>query len=97
VDAEFIDYVLSMFATLGLTYAILRFDEARLSEEQLERAWPPSSRNAAVLAFSPICLIVHFIKTRWSLIGVLLGLGAALFVVGINYLLTLGVDAFVSP
>ena len=96
MDAEFIVYVLSMIVTFGATYGILRFDESRLSEAQLERAWPPSSRNAAVLAFSPICLIVHFARTRLSLIGALLGFASAGFIVGLNVMLSLAVDAIMS-
>lgn len=95
MDAEFIFFVLSMSITMSATYAILRFDEMHMSEAQFERAWPPSSRNAAVLAFSPICLVVHFTRTRMSFRGALLGVGAAGLIVGFNLVVSLLVDALV--
>lgn len=42
----------------------VRLDERRLSAERLERAWPPSSRDAAVLGFGPLALPFHFARTR---------------------------------
>jgi hypothetical protein len=58
-----------------------------LSESQLERAWPPTSRDAAIVAFGVLALPVHFVKTRGhlgSLRGVLgYPLGLALGVLAI--------------
>jgi len=34
-----------------------------MSEERLERAWPPASRDAAIIAFGPLALPFHFAKT----------------------------------
>jgi hypothetical protein len=45
----------------------------RLSEERLERAWPDVSLWVAVVAFGPLCIPVHFWKTRRSGLGILLG------------------------
>lgn len=91
VDADFVDTLLAWLVAMPATWAILRWDESRLSEAELENAWPPVSRNAAVLAFGPLCLFVHFFRTRASfLLG--LALGAAAFVaVGVLH----GVAAYV--
>ncbi len=45
-----------------------------MSEERLERAWPPASRDAAIIAFGPLALPFHFAKTLGhfrSVLGVL--------------------------
>lgn len=77
MDAEFVDYLLAWLVAMPATYAILRLDEAHLSEDRLEHAWPPTSRNAAIVAFGPICLLVHFVRTRRSWwVGLLMGAGA---------------------
>jgi hypothetical protein len=58
-----------------------------LTEAQRERAWPPQSRDAAIVAFGVFSLLVHFIKTRGhlrSLRGVLgVPLGFAMGVLAI--------------
>ncbi|MGH7280772.1 MAG: hypothetical protein ACRELY_04560, partial [Polyangiaceae bacterium] len=81
MDADFVDYLLAWIVAMPVTYAILRFDESRLSEERLEHAWPPTSRNAAILAFGPLCLFVHFVRTRRSFfIGLFFGVAAFVLV-----------------
>jgi hypothetical protein len=80
-----IELLASWMVTTALTFLVVILDERRLSEERLERAWPPTSRDAAIVAFGPLALPIHFIKTRGhlksarGLLGLLLGLalGAA--------------------
>lgn len=67
--------LVSLFASIGVTAFILYFDIGRLGPREQARAWPVSSLWAAVGWFSPLCLVIHFIRTRRSLRGVLLGLG----------------------
>ena len=64
---------LSLLLNALLPYLIVRYDLARLSEERLARAWPDASFLAAVYAFGPLSLPVHFTKTRRSVLGFLLG------------------------
>ena len=78
---EMIELVLSWIVSTTLLFAVVILDERRfLKEEQLERAWPPSSRDAAIVAFGGLALPVHFIKTRghtksaWGLLGFVWGL-----------------------
>lgn len=75
--------LLSWVLTTGLSWIAVRLDERRLSEEDLERAWPPSSRDAAILGFGPLAVPFHFARTRghfrslrgvaWIPLGFLLG------------------------
>jgi hypothetical protein len=53
---------------------IVRFDMRRLDADRLARAWPDASFWIAVVAFGPLCIPVHFWKTRRSLLGLVLGL-----------------------
>jgi hypothetical protein len=50
--------------TTAMMFAIVMGDERDLTAEELERAWPPASRAAAIVAFGPFALPVHFAKTR---------------------------------
>ena len=74
VVALFLDWVL----TTAMCFVVVIWDERRLPPERLARAWPAVSRDAAIVAFSQIAVVVHFWKTRrWSVVGFLLGLLAA--------------------
>ena len=66
---------LSLVLNAGLPYWIVKRDLARCSELQRSRAWPEASFLAAVLAFGPLSLPVHFAKTRRSVPGLGLGFG----------------------
>ena len=87
------ELVVSWLVTTALTFAIIIFDERRMSPERLERAWPPSSRDAAIIAFGPLALLIHFLRTRggfrtWKRfflgipLGCIMGIGS-LFVVSL--------------
>jgi hypothetical protein len=90
VDPELLRVATQMIVMWPLTFLIVWLDEQRLSETMLERAWLPATRGAAVLWFSPFCLLV----------GVALGVAAILlvFVVYFGVVVVagyaLGVDAF---
>src|SRR5262252_1926457 len=83
-SGEVIQLVLSWIVTTLLTFVIVIVDERRMDDDRLEQAWPPSSRDAAIVAFGVLALPVHFIKTRGHVrsvrgfLGLLLG-----FVMGI--------------
>ena len=53
---------------------IIRRDIARLGGARLARSWPDSSLWSAVVAFGPLSIPVHFIRTRRSVGGIALGL-----------------------
>lgn len=78
--------LVQFFASIFVTAWIVRFDIRRLPAHMKERAWPDSSLWAAVVWFSPLCLLIHFARTRRSLLGLLLGvawLAAAMLAAGL--------------
>ena len=71
------ELVLSWIVTTALTFAVIILDERFMKEEMRERAWPPSSRDSAIIGFGPLAIIVHFLRTRggfWPLKRLFLGL-----------------------
>src|SRR5690242_4922003 len=89
---EVVGLVLSWIVTNALTFLVVIVDERRMDEATLERAWPSSSRDAAIIAFGILALPIHFAKTRGHLrtlrgvLGFPLGLGMgviAVFVVAL--------------
>jgi hypothetical protein len=65
---------------IAVSQVILRFDETRLTPEQLAKAWLPASRDLATVLFSPFCIPFHTLRTRVrmnskeSLLGVFWGI-----------------------
>jgi hypothetical protein len=64
--AEVILLVVSWVLTTALAFAVVLFDERRLDKAALEKTWPPSSRNAALIVFGILAVPFHFAKTRGS-------------------------------
>jgi hypothetical protein len=54
---------------------VVRRDLRRLPPPLLARAWPDASVWSAAYLVSALAVIVHFTRTRRSLVGFLLGLG----------------------
>jgi hypothetical protein len=85
-NLELLQIVVSWAVTLPAVAGIIVRDERRLRGERFARSWPPPSRDAAIfglwlMGVHPLCVLVHFIRTRRSLAGLgmgLLGLGAVL-------------------
>ncbi len=83
-NVEFVQVVSSMAASTAAVAGIVVLDEKRLHGAQLERAWPPVSRNAAIFGawlfgalYGCVLLVVHFTRTRMSALGIGLGVLAA--------------------
>ena len=94
--SEVVELVLSWVVTNALTFLVVIVDERKiLREDALERAWPPSSRDAAIVAFGILALPVHFIKTRGhfrslrGLLGFPLGL-----VLGVTAVIAVGLGSW---
>jgi hypothetical protein len=73
---EVLLYALSFALSIAVPATIVRWDLARLTGERLARAWPDSSVWSAVVVFGPLCLPVHFIRTRRNWVGLALGVAA---------------------
>jgi hypothetical protein len=83
---EVLLYALSFALSIAVPATIVRWDLGRLRGERLARAWPDSSVWSAVVVFGPLCLPVHFIRTRrnWAGIGLgVLALGAAVLLISL--------------
>jgi len=66
---------------IAVPHWLLRWDERRLTSEQHDRAWNDASHWTAIVAFSFLCLPVHFVKTRRSVRGLLLGIGVTVLAI----------------
>jgi hypothetical protein len=86
---DVLEVVVQMVLNIALPAWLIRWDERRLSELQLSRAWPPASFWIAVVAFGPLCLPFHFVRTRRSLLGLVWGILA--FAVALSGLLLAGI------
>jgi hypothetical protein len=82
---DVIEILLTMALNIALPAWLVRRDERRLPELELSRAWNPASYWIAVVAFGPLCLPVHYVRTRRSVRGFFLGIlaCAAVFAVQI--------------
>jgi hypothetical protein len=78
-NLELLQVVVSWAVTLPAVVGIIVHDERRLRGNRLARSWPPPSRDAAIfglwlLGVHPLCVLVHFVRTRRSLAGFGVGL-----------------------
>jgi hypothetical protein len=95
-NEEFVEVCVTLVVPLAIVVPLLRFDERRLKPAQLERAWPPVSRDAAIFApwlllgMPQLCLPVHAVKTRGWLVGLVPGLLVALLITVVDGLLGVG-------
>jgi hypothetical protein len=93
---EVVLLVASMATIVTLMSVVVRRDERRLErhdEEALERAWPPPSRDSALIGLSLLgtpllglfAVFWHFWRTRrWRPKGFVLGAGAAIAILVID-------------
>jgi hypothetical protein len=68
-----VDLLVQIVLGIVLTATVVRRDMRRLPPERYVRSWNEASFWSAVVAFGPLCIPVHFIRTRRSLVGALLG------------------------
>jgi hypothetical protein len=74
---------------MGLTYAFVRCDRIRMTEAQRSRSWNTATTGAAIFTFAPLCIVAHFWVTRRSLLGVLAGFAALIFLLVVQTGLTM--------
>jgi ribosomal protein L39E len=70
---EVLLFTVSFALGIAVPAWVVRRDLTRLKGEALSRAWPDASLWAAAVMFGPLCLPVHFMKTRRNWRGVALG------------------------
>ncbi len=87
---EVLLFTLSFALGILVPATIVRRDLSRLSGERLARCWPDASLWSAVVVFGPLCVPIHFIRTRRSWAG--LGLGI-IWLVAALLLIALPIEA----
>jgi hypothetical protein len=78
-NEELVRVVVSLAVTLPAVATVIVMDERRLTGRELERAWPPQSRDCAIftlvnLGVPQLCVLIHFLKTRQSARGFVIGM-----------------------
>jgi peptidoglycan/LPS O-acetylase OafA/YrhL len=85
--------ILVPWAMVTLTlFALLDWDESLLTTEQIERAWPPSTRTLAIVYFGILAVPVHFWRTRRTAQGALVGILAGVLVLGLDWAAVEAID-----
>ena len=72
--ADVAQLILQLALGILLPATVVRRDLRCLNPEQLARTWNTASFWTAVVAFGPLCLPVHFVKARRSVVGLMLGM-----------------------
>jgi hypothetical protein len=88
-DLELLEVIVAWAVTIPAVCAIIVVDERRLRGAELQRSWPAVSRDAAIFAMFNVPFgvfaipLVHFLRTRRNVRGLLLGVAwAAAMVIG---------------
>jgi hypothetical protein len=71
--ADVVLFSLQVALSIAAPWAIIHSDMRRLCPERLRRCWNEASFWSAIVVFGPLSLPVHFIRSRRSLWGLLLG------------------------
>ena len=69
-----IDLVLQIALGIAFSAWVVRRDMRSLSPERYARSWNDASFWSAVVAFGPLCIPVHFVRTRRTVVGAVVGL-----------------------
>ena len=59
-SVEVLELVASWVVTTALSFVVVLFDERRMGEARLERAWPRASRDAALVLLGILAVPFHF-------------------------------------
>jgi hypothetical protein len=74
---EILQLLSGLVLSIGLPAALIRRDMRGLPPIQARRAWNSASFWSAVVGFGPLALVVHFTRTRRTVVGALWGLSWA--------------------
>ncbi len=77
---EIVAMTISWALTTAASFVLIIRDERHMRPETLAKAWTPVSRDCALIAFGQFAVFVHYMRTRWNVRGLLLGLGAVVLV-----------------
>ncbi len=103
-NVDFVEVLASMAVWTGGVAAVLLFDERRTEQRWSEHAWLASTREAAILGaflfgwlYGCPALLIHFVKSRWSLAGFGLGVLFASLLFGANLLVVAAIEVLAVP
>ncbi|MBN1607760.1 MAG: hypothetical protein JW940_14075 [Polyangiaceae bacterium] len=65
---------LQIATNMFVPWLVVHRDVARIRADWRARCWPETTLLASVVAFGPLCLPVHFVRTRRRPLGLVLGL-----------------------
>ena len=68
-----VDLLLQIALGVVLTAGVVRRDMRRLPDTEYARSWNDASFWSAVVAFGPLCIPVHFVRTRRTFSGFVVG------------------------
>jgi hypothetical protein len=91
--SEVLELVVPNALMWALTFALFAWDERRMTEAQRARAWPVASRRIAVVMFAPMCVPIHFVRTRRSARGVIEAVGWTIALFAAFFVVALVLDA----
>jgi hypothetical protein len=98
-DVEFVQVLASMTVCTGGVATVLYVDE-RVARRRSPHTWLPSTREAAVLGtflfswpYGCPALLIHFVKSRWSLAGWGWGLLWAIVLFAVNAGVLVAIDS----
>lgn len=89
---EVLLHLSALALSLFLPHWLLLWDERRMSAAERRRAWNHASHWSAIVGFPFLCVIVHFTRTRRSLLGFGLGVLHALLLMLILGLLSMSLE-----
>jgi hypothetical protein len=99
--SEITEIVVSSVAIALALVLLVDWDESRLSDEQLARAWPPATRalllTPLLWPFWFVSPPVHFWRTRRSLLGVVEGVVWTMLIVVVAWIVAKGIDVAPEP
>ncbi len=96
---DVLEILVSWAVTTAFMFAVVILDERRMDvrdDPRLERAWPPSSRASAIVGFGVLALPLHFLRTRRSLVGLLLAIGFTALALVVEAIALAALDMAVS-
>jgi hypothetical protein len=81
---DVIELLVPWAVTTCAIFALVRWDERRLSPQRLALAWPTTSKASAIVTFGFLAVPVHFWRTRRSWAGLGVGMLWGLAVAGLQ-------------
>lgn len=71
---DLLNVIVSMSLQIALPYWVVRRDERNLTECGRARSFPDSTFWVAIVVFGPLSIPIHYLRTRRSVTGLMLGL-----------------------